>query len=189
VARVSRRLQPLEAGVRYALDCAEDVTPRLLRRPTPCRDWDLQMLLEHVGDSIAVLRDGLAVGSVDMNTAFQARRPLGVAQLRDNATGLLATCAATDPGKGHIVLEDLELSTRVLAAAGAIEVAVHGWDISVACGSRKPLPSGLAAVLFSIAPLLMPPHSRRGLFDDPVPLPAVASPGDRLVAFLGRNPR
>jgi len=32
-------------------------------------------------------------------------------------------------------------------------------------------------------------HARAGLFADPVPVPALAGPGDRLVAFLGRQPR
>ena len=73
---------------------------------------------------------------------------------------------------------------------GAIEITVHGWDISVACGARRPVPQGLAAVLLlPIAPLLITPDTRPGLFADPVLLPGPAHPGDQLVAFLGRQPR
>jgi hypothetical protein len=74
------------------------------------------------------------------------------------------------------------------AAAGAIEITVHGWDISAACGSRRPVPPDLAALLLPIAPLFITPGSRAGLFADPVPVPGRACPGDQLVAFLGRQP-
>jgi hypothetical protein len=77
----------------------------------------------------------------------------------------------------------------MVTVTGAIEITVHGWDISVACGDRRPVPLGLAAVLLPIAPLLLPPGTRPGLFADPVRLAAPACPGDQLVAFLGRQPR
>jgi hypothetical protein len=77
----------------------------------------------------------------------------------------------------------------IVAVTGAIEITVHGWDISVACGAPRPVPSGLAAVLLPIAPLLIHPGTRPGLFADPVRLAGPACPGDQLVAFLGREPQ
>jgi hypothetical protein len=77
----------------------------------------------------------------------------------------------------------------MVAVTGAIEVTVHGWDIFAVCGAARPVPPGLAAVLLPIAPLLITPATRPGLFADPVRLPGPASPGDQLVAFLGRQPR
>jgi hypothetical protein len=77
----------------------------------------------------------------------------------------------------------------MVAVTGAIEITVHGWDISAACGARRPVPLGLAIVLLPIAPLLITPGTRPGLFADPVRLPGPASLGDQLVASLGRQPR
>jgi hypothetical protein len=85
--------------------------------------------------------------------------------------------------------ELLETAVSYALATGAIELTVHGWDISVACGASRPVPPGLAAVLLPIVPLLITPGTRPGLFADPVRLPVPASPGDQLVAFLGRQPR
>ena len=77
----------------------------------------------------------------------------------------------------------------MVAVTGAIEITVHGWDISVACGAARPVPPGLAAILLPVAPLLVPPGTRPGLFADPVWLPGPAGPGDQLIAFAGRHPR
>jgi hypothetical protein len=59
----------------------------------------------------------------------------------------------------------------------------------VACGVRRPVPPGLAAELLPLAPVLIPRATRARLFADPVPVPEPACSGDRLVAFLGRQPR
>ena len=55
MAPLSRGLELLESAVSYALAGAAPVTPQLLPRPTPCPGWDLETLLDHVGDSIGVL--------------------------------------------------------------------------------------------------------------------------------------
>jgi uncharacterized protein (TIGR03086 family) len=112
-----------------------------------------------------------------------------MACLRCQARALLAACATAGRAERPVAIGDRELTVGVAAAAGAIEIAVHGWDISVACGVRRPVPPGLAAALLPVAPLLIPHAARAGLFADPVPLPGPACPGDRLVAFLGRQPR
>ena len=70
----------------------------------------------------------------------------------------------------------------MVAVTGAIEITVHGWDISVACGAHRPVPPGLAVLLLPIAPLLITPGTRPGLMTDPVRLPGPACPGDQLVA-------
>ncbi|MGH3301328.1 MAG: maleylpyruvate isomerase N-terminal domain-containing protein [Streptosporangiaceae bacterium] len=45
----------LEQAVGYARESVAVVTPDLLDRPTPCRDWDLAMLLRHGCESLAAL--------------------------------------------------------------------------------------------------------------------------------------
>jgi len=52
----------------------------------------------------------------------------------DHAACLLATCAAGGPGEHPVVIGDRELTASMAAVAGAIEITVRGWDISVACG-------------------------------------------------------
>jgi hypothetical protein len=80
-----------------------------------------------------------------------------------------------------------------------VEIAVHGWDVSAARAragrdsttsgrgtSQIPIPAALATRMLRLSPLLV--AGREGLFAVPVEVPAQASPGDRLIGYLGRNP-
>ena len=191
MAPLSRGLELLEAAVRYALAGAALGTPQLLPRPTPCPGWDLRTLLDHLSDSIGVLT-GAITG--DGASAAPGRGYPGpgadpVARLRGQAAGLLGAFAAAGPAGRRVAIWDRELTASMVAVTGALETTVHGWDIWVACGAHRPVPSGLAAVLLPIAPLLITPGTRPGLFAAPIRLAGPACPGDQLVAFLGRQPR
>ena len=196
---LGRGRELLECAVSYALGDgvlggAGPPTARLLSRPTPCAEWVLGMLLVHVSDSIGMLHEAIAAGAAGAAPPGSAGPggglgPDPVARLLGQAAGLLGACAAAAPADPRVVIGDRELRASMVAVTGAIEITVHGWDISVACGACRPVPPGLAAILLPIAPLLITPGTRPGLFADPVQLPGPASPGDQLVAFLGRQPR
>jgi uncharacterized protein (TIGR03083 family) len=201
----------LARAVSYALASATYATPDLLPRATPCTGWDLATLLDHLSDSLAVLHDavgdrcvrpGPAVGrGAEAAVRDGTRRDAGhhsepgaeprpdlVTAVRWRAGRLLAACAHAGTGEHAVAIADRQLTTGVVAVTGAIEVSVHGWDISAACGHRNPIPPLLAAEMLVFAPLLIPADAREGLFGDPVWLPGPGCPSDELVAFLGRQP-
>jgi uncharacterized protein (TIGR03086 family) len=191
MAPLTRGLGLLESAVSYALAGAGLVTPQLLARPTPCRGWDLEMLLRHVSDSLEALTEAMATGHVNDGHEQGLGGTDGDAAsvLRQRAATLLGTCSAAGTGEQRVTIGERELTRSKVAVAGAIEVTIHGWDIRAACGAFRPVPPLLACVLLPVAPLLITPGARPGLFADPVQLPGPACPGDQLVAFLGRQPR
>jgi uncharacterized protein (TIGR03086 family) len=180
----------LEQAISYAGRSVLDVTPALLPRPTPCRGWTLDMLLRHVSESLTALHDGTVTGHVALIPAIPDRDLAAdpARTFRDRAGRLLAARATAS--RRHQVLDigDLPLPAVAVECAGAIEITVHGWDISQACGQNRPIPDALAASLLAIAPLLIPETGRHPLFSPPVAATAQAGPGDRLVAYLGRKP-
>lgn len=213
MAPLTRGLELLGWAISYAVASARLATPQRLSCPTPCAGWDLASLLHHVSDSVGVVHEAITTGCIGTGLTGAGLTGTGSAGTGSTGTGLaagnggpdrdpvsglyrragqlLAACTPAAPAgpAGHLVaIGDRELAARMVVAAGAIEITVHGWDIAAACGSRRPVPPDLAALLLPIAPLFITPGSRAGLFADPVPVSEWACPGDQLVAFLGRQP-
>jgi uncharacterized protein (TIGR03086 family) len=181
----------LEQAITYAVGTIRAVTPELLPCPTPCQGWDLRMLLRHANESLAALHEGIGTGCVGLAPAGDdsdlAADPARA--FRDRAGQLLdAWTTACQPGRA-IAVADRSIMLSTLAGMGALEIAVHGWDISRACGHRLPIPDALALDLLAIAPLLVSGIARHPLFAAPVVVAPTDIPSDRLAAFLGRSPQ
>ncbi|MEV3854556.1 TIGR03086 family metal-binding protein [Streptomyces sp. NPDC050095] len=176
----------LERALAYALGSLAGVTPCQLARPTPCAQWDLGALIGHLDDSLDALREGLGGGCVGLGAG--PRTLLGAdpgAGFRERARDLLGTAVRdAEP----VLVADRGLPAGVVAAVGAVEIAVHGWDVAEARGVRRPVPPALAAELLPLARRFVTSVERGTGFAEPVDVAPGACPGDRLVAFLGRRP-
>jgi uncharacterized protein (TIGR03086 family) len=192
---VSDGLALLERAVGFALLCASDVTPARLANPTPCTSWDLRALLVHCADSALVLHDAISSGWVShpiVHPGGQGANALGTRLGPEAAFGAVATqllgACAVGRVEQRVAVGGRHITVGLAAATGAVELAVHGWDISAACGRRRPIPPGLAGDLLAIASLVVSDATRAGLFRAPVRVPPPGCPGDELVAMLGRSP-
>jgi uncharacterized protein (TIGR03083 family) len=211
----------LERAVNYTLGSLHLVTPEGLSHPTPCRDWDLRALLDHLHDSLVALHEAVDAGHVALDAAvgldLAAEGGDGgvepVARVRTRARQLVGACARSgtaDSGTAHcgtahsgtahsgtarpdgdrhlVTIAGAALTAGIVTSAGAIEVAVHGWDVARACRRPHPVPPSLAEEMLEFAPLLVTSADRPGRFAAPVEVSSLAGAGDRLVAFLGRPP-
>jgi uncharacterized protein (TIGR03086 family) len=166
-------------------------TPRLLSGPTPCAAWDLGQLLEHVSESLAALHEGMVTGWVGVGALEETVQdpPAGlVTTLRHRADRLLGASGAVSGRSRVIAIADRCLDGDTVQAVGAVEMAVHGWDIARGCGCHRPIPPSLAIAILEVVPLVVTDETRYAHFAAPLAVSAHASPSDRLVAALGRNP-
>nr|WP_225955120.1 TIGR03086 family metal-binding protein [Kibdelosporangium phytohabitans] len=178
----------MERAVGYTLGTLRLVTPEALSRPTPCRSWDLAALLRHMIDSLAALHEAVDSGHVGLAPAPPTADLAAdlVTRLKDQACQLIG--AWTSAPRSTVSIADRQLTGAIVSCAGAVEVAVHGWDVARACGADRPLPGELAEQLLHLAGLFVTDHDRPERFAAPVPTSGAAQPGDRLMAFLGRIP-
>jgi uncharacterized protein (TIGR03086 family) len=182
----------LEQAVDYGLGSVDDVPPGGLRLPTPCAGWNLEALLCHLCESMSALREAPDCGGVALLPGGPPAATDLVTAVRSGARALLeswqrlAADAGTEPGA--IRVGGLPVPGETVAFIGALEIAVHGWDIAQACGARRPIPVPLALAMLRRAPMVADGATRATLFAAPVPVSPLASPSDRLVAFLGRAP-
>jgi uncharacterized protein (TIGR03086 family) len=187
----------LERSMSYTLGGLLLVTRGTMANRTPCAGWDLRDLLLHMNDSLLALHQGIAAGHLELDpdadlSAAHADYgdpridPVGV--LKNRACTMVGAWVEPD-GPGTITVADRSLASEVVAAAGAVEVAVHGWDVARACGARRSVPPALAEELLVLSGLFVDDDDRPHRFGPPVPVDPRAAAGDRLVALLGRDPR
>jgi uncharacterized protein (TIGR03086 family) len=140
-----------------------------------------------MNDALAAFTEAAEIGYVDL-VPVHGTDPGAelVERLKGRACALLAAWAH-HPGTCPVSVADRELRSDLLAAAGSLEIAVHGWDVARACGVDHPLPAALASELLEVVPLFVHDTDRPHRFADPVDVPPHARPSTRLLAALGRR--
>ncbi|GAB3976829.1 TIGR03086 family metal-binding protein [Actinoallomurus acanthiterrae] len=182
----------LERAIGYTLGTIQAVSPEQYSNPTPCTAWNLRMLLEHLNDSLDVLQQISDTQHIESSAipAPDHNRPMTdpMMHFRRRATQLLGSWSASAYHDRMTDIACLPLPNEIAAYTGALEIAVHGWDISQACGHHQPIPTALATDMLQIAPILVTEATRQPLFAAPARVSQQANPSDRLIAFLGRRP-
>lgn len=214
-ARQVPELALLERAVGYtrtALVAAVTADPAL---PTPCAAWTLGDLLVHMVDSLDVIASagGAGVGPgappvwsarTAATTAWSGGPPPGlraprtglgstpsalaplVGQAQERACAMLSEWSARD-GEPLVDVAGSPLRAGLVAAAGALEITVHGWDVARTVDLDHPIPGALAEDLLAYLPLLVTRADRPHRFAHPVVVILDSAPATRLLAALGRT--
>jgi uncharacterized protein (TIGR03086 family) len=177
----------LDSAVTWTHSCLQLARTSDLSLPTPCAEWDLGQLLAHMEDSLVAIGEAAEVGRVRV-ADHPAREDPG--RTIDRIVQRACTTRAAWLQRltsAPISIGDLALGRDTTAMVGALEIAVHGWDVAQAVGSGPRMPEDLAARLYDVARLVVTPGERGNRFADPVPVPPDAPAGTRLLAHLGRT--
>lgn len=185
----------LERAVNYTWVPLTAVPATDPHAPTPCAGWDLTDLLTHMDESLQTIEQAGRLPTLGLARASGTDGPPAVPDgpvalvlaIRDRACALLDSWT-DNQGERLISVAGSPLHAGVLAAAGSLEITVHGVDLARACGMDHPLPEALAADLLAYLPLLVQPSDRPARFSPEVPVPEHAPASARLLASLGRQP-
>ena len=128
----------VERAVGYTRGSLQLVRPDLLRVPTPCDRWNLSALLVHMYDSLSAMQEAADLGRVELVPVGEPGVPI-VNALQDKACALLGGWVRQSRAALVVGGDAMALASTV-AAAGALEIAVHGWDVAQACGVDRPIP-------------------------------------------------
>ena len=151
-----------------------------LNRPTPCDEWDVRTLLNHMLDTQRYFT-GAARGE-EVSPPSAAPPDL----LGDNPTATFEQSrsdliqAFSEPGA-------IEKTGPALGIACADQL-LHGWDLARATGQDATMPEGLPAVAYDMINGRFSDEQRRGVFKPAVAVAPDASAQDKLLAYTGRNP-
>ncbi|QIG44366.1 TIGR03086 family protein [Nocardioides anomalus] len=179
---------------------AQDATATLLadfdtpdwERPSPCTDWDVEAVVRHLvvgerhfaeslrgtaGDAAELTAQVGEVPNADLPAAYAESS----ARLREALAA--ADPAATYPtGLGPV-------PPAVVLQLRTVEAIVHGWDAGRGVGRLLPVDDDVAErALDSSRALLEQVPPERSPFAPSVAVPDDATPLQRLVGLLGRDP-
>jgi uncharacterized protein (TIGR03086 family) len=169
------------------------ITKEQLHDPTPCSQYDVEQLRDHVLGWLTNFASGFA------DPAGQApRASIDGYQAPDDAAAEVRAAADSliRAIRGGAASRPLRLGDSAMPgdmALGMIlwEYQVHGWDLARATGQRWSPPAAAAEESLNFAPaMLTDDYQGDGKpFAKPVSVPDQAPPLDRLLGLSGRDPR
>jgi len=154
-----------------------------LGKQTPCREFDIAALTDHLMNSIATIGGAAAAEFPPRDSTDSVERQI-----------ILAARPALDAWRergldGTVQLGSNEVPAKVMAGILSIEFLIHAWDYAQATGQTVDPTPELAGFVFGLARKIIAPQGRTNVgFDDPVDVPDDAPVFDRLIAFTGRVP-
>jgi uncharacterized protein (TIGR03086 family) len=172
-----------------------DIEPAHHELPTPCSEWSVRDLANHL---LATLELGRALLSDEMPGVQAGPGQLPTADLLGDdlvgayRTGAKALVAATTPAAvGRVHTTPLgEMPGTGLAGFAALDVLVHGWDLARAIGREATIDPTLAEPMLEFARQAIGDEmgTRSPRIGPEVTVAADADLTSRLVAYLGRTP-
>ncbi len=182
-----RSVAVLDSAVTWTHSCLQLARSFPLTQATPCEEWDLGQLLVHMDDSLVSMAEAAELGYVKLDP----RPPTGDPdQLVDRIVQRACRIRAAWQERltsAPMVVGDLTLGRDTVALVGALEIAVHGWDVARATRQDIRLPEDLAARLYDVALAVVPPDGRGRRFAPAVAVPTSDPLSSRLLAHLGRS--
>jgi len=152
-------------------------------KQTPCREFDIAKLTDHLMNSIAVIGGAAGAELPERDAGDSIERQVV-------AAGRPALDAWQRRGlDGTVPFSKGEAPARMMAGVLSLEFLVHAWDYAKAMGSGVNAPDSLTDYVMALAQNIITPEGRSSAgFDDAIELPTDARALDRLVAYTGRNP-
>jgi uncharacterized protein (TIGR03086 family) len=168
-----------------AADVIARVRPDQLGQATPCTEWDVRALINHVvGGNLRLAAMVVGEPVPDAGEDVLGGDPL--ASFRDSfgrlcevfdRAGFLEQAFPTPLGEGPGAL---------LAEMRVVELTIHTWDVAAATRQPRDLDPELVSFADSVLRSMPIPRGAKGPFAPEQPSPAGAMGADRLAAFAGR---
>lgn len=158
--------------------------------PTPCADWDVRTLVNHLcneqlwaphlvaGETMEQVGDrydGDVLGD-DPRTTFCRASEIAAAAFSEADLDAIVHLSFGDV-PCHVYLQQM-----------LTDAEVHGWDLAKGLGEPADLEPETASYLLPIMEAQEDLIRSSGVFDEPVVVDDDADDADRLLGFLGRDP-
>ncbi|WP_369171463.1 TIGR03086 family metal-binding protein [Streptomyces sp. R28] len=160
-----------------------------LAAPTPCAEYDVKALVNHLFQVIVQFQRLAVKEASDFGETPDrvAESPEWRERLVGEADRLVAAWSA--PGAEEGRTGGMDMPARLVGSMALLDLTVHVWDLARATGQDCPgVDAAVVAELAGAVDELAPTARKMGVFGEAAPEPEGASAFERLLARTGRDP-
>ncbi len=179
----------LEQAITATRAVLAGVAKEQLRDPTPCAQWKVSDLINHLVGAQYFFVAGCTGAPMAHDETDYAAGDF-VAAFDEGAAKAVAAFSADGVMEKMLTLPFGQMPGAAFIHLAATDTFQHGWDLAKATGQSTDLSPELAAQLLAGSRQAMSPAFRSAegtVFGPEQPAPANASNADQLAAFLGRT--
>ncbi|MEV1144552.1 TIGR03086 family metal-binding protein [Micromonospora sp. NPDC049799] len=165
------------------------VEPDQFGAPTPCRDWDVRALTNHLLQVVHALQ--LAGRRLPVPGDLWDRALIDdgwAAHFDDAGSTAIAAWVEGDAWEGGVTLGDMRMPAPAVAAMLVSDLAIHGWDLARATGQTYRCDDDLAEVTYRFLADMGDQGRRMGIYAAPLPPVGDARTFEQALALSGRDP-
>lgn len=168
----------------HALPVIANISDDDLTKPTPCADYDVRALLDHLLHVVVEFQKLAAKQDADFSHTpsypdWRAQYPAESAKLVE---------AWGQPGADEGVAGQMNLPSTVVGAMALLDLTVHVWDLARATGQSYAADPEVLDALDAFVEQMGPMAQQEKVFGPPVDVPT-ADALEALLAKTGRHPR
>ena len=186
----------LESAAREMARVAAGVADEHLALPTPCPDYSVAALLDHiVGLTLAFTwtarkQAAPAGGSAPGTSKADDLSPDWRVLLAERLDELVLAWREPGAFEGDAEAGGVTMPAAVMATVALDELVVHGWDLAVSTGQRYRCDEADASTVLAFTEQSATEDDlpNDGIFGPPVAVPTDAPILDRALGFAGRDP-
>lgn len=184
-------VQMFEKALARTEKVVENIEPQQLSDPTPCQDWDVRALLNHLIGGCAVFAASASDKDLEVTESTDFVGDDHVASFKEAAADAVRGFKTPGVMEQTLKMPWGDTPATVALGLGIADVAVHGWDLAKATRQPAEIDEDVAQAVYGMTTSMMQPlgdFPRSGSFDEPIPVPDDAPIADKALAYLGRQP-
>ena len=158
---------------------------------TPCPEWDVRTLLNHLIDGMVAVSAGVSGEKTEVDSGVDHAADDHVGAFERASKGALE--AFSEPGvlDKNIAMPWGDTPGAVVLGLVLTDCVVHGWDLAQATGQQIVIDDDAAEAIYGMTAKMMQPKGsfpRGDRFAEPVEVAEDAPPADKMLAYMGRQP-
>ncbi len=177
----------IESAVQHTSKIVHGVNADQYGEQTPCSEFKVKDLLNHVIGGLEMLRDAAAGGSPAMPDGDQFGADAGK-EYDERSAKLLDVLREPGTLDRTWKMPFGELPGQAMAGICFVEHVTHGWDLAKATGQDTTIPDELIAEARGVVEPTDAMWRMQGVCGPAVEVPETASATDRYAGLMGRQP-